>query len=291
MATDATTPAVTSPAAANAAAPPVGQGPLHALRIGWIRGRLEVKEFFGQRESVVFTLAFPVILLLVFSSVFSYGIGPNNTPFAHYFVPGIIATGLFGVSFQTLAIQIAIERDKGVLKRLEGTPMPPSSYFIGKIIMVLTMVVLETILLLAIAKAMGNVDLPTDWHRWATFVWVMLLGVGAGSLLGISFSSVPRSGKAAPAVITPIALVLQFISGVYFVFTQVNTTLQTVGAVFPLKWIAQGFRSVFLPDTLLTLEPAHQWEHTRTALVLAAWAAGGLLLALRTFRWRARKDA
>src|ERR1700753_315838 len=101
----------------------VGRAPLCALRIGWIRGRLEVKDFFRQRESVVFTLAFPVILLLVFSSVFSYTIGSTNTPFSHYFVPGIIATGLFGVSFQTLAIQISIERDKGVLKRLEGAPV------------------------------------------------------------------------------------------------------------------------------------------------------------------------
>jgi ABC-2 type transport system permease protein len=269
----------------------VGHGPAHALRIGWLRGQLEVKEFFRQRESVVFTLAFPVILLLVFSSIFSYTIEGTNLPFARYFVPGILATGLFGVAFQTLAIQIAVERDKGVLKRLEGTPMPPSAYFIGKIIMVLTLVVLESVVLLGIGRLLGKVDLPTDWHAWLTFVWVTILGVTAGSLLGIAFSSVPRSGKAAPAVVTPIALVLQFLSGVYFVFTDVSKTLQTVGAIFPLKWIAQGYRSVFLPDSLQKLEPAHAWEHGHTALVLAAWAVAGLLLALRTFRWRIKKDA
>ena len=125
-------------------------------------------------------------------------------------MPGILATGLFGVAFQTLAIQIAVERDKGVLKRLEGTPMPPSSYFIGKIIMVLALVLLESVLLLVIAKLLGKVSLPTDWHRWVTFVWVTVLGVAAGSLLGIAFSSVPRTrqggagrrhaGRAGPAV-------------------------------------------------------------------------------------------
>lgn len=268
----------------------VARGPVHAVRIGWLRGQLEVKEFFRQRESVVFTLMFPVILLLIFGSIFNYTIDGTDTPFARYFVPGILATGLFGVAFQTLAIQIAVERDKGVLKRLEGTPMPPSSYFIGKIVMVLTMVILESILLLAIARVMGKVDLPTDWHRWVTFIWVTVVGVAAGSLLGIAFSSVPRSGKAAPAVVTPIALVLQFLSGVYFVFTEVGGVLQHIGALFPLKWIAQGYRSVFLPDSLVKLEPAHTWEHGRTALVLALWAVGGLILALRTFRWRAHKD-
>jgi ABC-2 type transport system permease protein len=277
-------------------APAAATGALHALRIGWLRGKLEVKDFFRQRESVVFTLAFPVMLLLIFSSVFSYTVGDTGNdpgiPFARYFVPGILATGLFGVAFQTLAIQIAVERDKGVLKRLEGTPMPPSSYFIGKIVMVLTMVVLESVLLLGIGAALGHVTLPTDAGRWITFLWVTILGTTAGSLLGIAFSSVPRTGKAAPAVITPIALILQFISGVYFVFTSISKTVQSVGAVFPLKWIAQGYRSVFLPQRFVRLEPARvSWEHGRTALVLGAWAVVALFIALRTFRWRARKDA
>ncbi|MBO0871527.1 MAG: ABC transporter permease, partial [Micromonosporaceae bacterium] len=156
--------------------PAVGTGLAHSARIGWARGGLEVKEFFRQRESVVFTLAFPVILLLFFSSVVNYQI-QGDISFSQYFVPGILAAGLFGVAFQTLAIQIAIERDKGILKRLEGTPMPPSAYFIGKIIMVLAMVVLETVVLLAIAGALGKVHLPTDWHRWLTLIWVTVLGV------------------------------------------------------------------------------------------------------------------
>ncbi|GAA5182397.1 ABC transporter permease [Rugosimonospora acidiphila] len=268
----------------------VRRGPGHAARIGWERGKLEVKEFFRQRESVVFTLAFPVILLLIFGSVLNYDI-PGNINFSQYFVPGILATGLFGVCFQTLAIQIAIERDKGILKRLEGTPMPPASYFLGKIVMVLTMVVLESIVLLAISSALGKVTLPSDWHRWVTFVWVTVAGVAAGSLLGIAFSSVPRSGKSAPATITPIALVLQFLSGVYFVFTDLPSWLQHVGALFPLKWIAQGYRSVFLPDSFAAQEPAHAWEHGRLALILVLWAVGGLVVAIRTFRWRAGKDA
>jgi ABC-2 type transport system permease protein len=273
-----------------AVAPTVGSGPIYALKIGWLRGRLEVREFFRQRESVVFTLAFPVMLLLIFGSVFSYTIGTTGVPFARYFVAGILATGLFGVAFQTVAIQIAIERDRGVLKRLEGTPMPPSSYFIGKIVMVLTMVLLESVILLAIASALGKVTLPTDWHKWVTFLWVTLLGTAAGSVLGIAFSSVPRTGRSAPAVVTPVALVLQFVSGVYFVFTSVSKPVQIIGAIFPLKWIAQGYRSVFLADNLKSLEPADAWEHGRTALVLIAWMAGGLFLALRTFRWRTRKD-
>lgn len=282
-------------ASATASVSAAGHGLLHTLRIGWLRGKLEIKEFFRQRESVFFTLAFPIMMLLFFGSIVNYTIGSSGSnpgiSFAKYFVPGILATGLFGVAFQTVAIQIAIERDKGVLKRLSGTPMPPSAYFIGKIIMVLALVALESVLLLAVGRALGKVDLPTDWHRWVTFILVTLVGTAAASLLGIAFSSVPRTGRSAPAVVTPIALALQFISGVYFVYTEANTTIQQIGALFPLKWIAQGYRSVFLSDQMVTLEPATSWEHGRTYLILLAWAVGGLVLALRTFRWRSRKDS
>ncbi len=267
-----------------------GHGPVHVARLGWARGIIELKDFFRQRESVVFTLAFPVILLLIFGSILNFPI-QGGLNFTQYFAPGIIAVGLFGASFQTLAIQIAVERDKGILKRLEGTPMPPQSYFLGKIVMVLVTVVLEIVILLGISVALGKVTLPSDWHRWVTMLWVTLLGVAAGSILGIAFSSVPRTGKSAPAVVTPIALILQFISGVYFVFTQFPKWLQPIGAVFPLKWIAQGYRSVFLPDSYGQYEAGGGWEHGRTALVLGAWAVVGLLLAARTFRWRAGRNA
>ena len=55
--------------------------------------------------------------------------------------------------------------------------------------------------------------------------------------------------------------------------------------------MAQGFRSVFLPDSILPQEiVTTSWEHGRIALVLAAWCVGGLILCLTTFRWRGRRE-
>ncbi len=65
--------------------------------------------------------------------------------------------------------------------------------------------------------------------------------------------------------------------------------LQVVAAIFPLKWMAQGLRSVFLPPQAAALEPAHSWELGRVALVLAVWVAAGLVLCIRTFRWQTRR--
>lgn len=259
------------------------------LALGLHRGRLELLEFSRQRESVVFSFLFPVLLLAIFGAVLSYPIGGGLT-FTQYFVPGIVAAGLFGVCFQTLAIQIPIERDKGTLKRLRGTPMPRSAYFLGKVVMVLVVGVAEIAVLLAVGVLFYDVNLPTTVAKWVTFGWVVALGAAACTLLGIAFSSVARTARSAPAVVTPIALVLQFISGVYFQFTSLPGWMQQVGAVFPLKWMAQGLRSVFLPGEFGTQEPAGSYELGRVALVLAAWAVAGLVLCVLTFRWTARKD-
>jgi ABC-2 type transport system permease protein len=253
------------------------------------RVKVELLTFFREKDQVVFTFLFPVILMLIFGTVFDEEIGGGVT-FPQYFLAGMVASGLMLVSFQNLAIAIAVERDDGTLKRLMGTPMPRSAYFLGKIGLVLVTAVAQLVLLLATAVLVFDVDLPSGAQRWATFAWVGLLGVGAGTLLGIAYSSVPRSGKSASAVVTPVVLVLQFISGVFFVYQDLPPWLRSVAEVFPLKWMAQGMRSVFLPDSFQAQEVAGSWQHGTTALVLAVWAVGGLVLCLRTFRWLRRDE-
>jgi ABC-2 type transport system permease protein len=135
-----------------------------------------------------------------------------------------------------------------------------------------------------------GIDLPSDATSWLTFAWVSLLGVTAGTLLGIAFSSVPRSGRSASAVVSPIVILLQFISGVFFVYSELPGWMQRIAEVFPLKWMAQGMRSVFLPESFQAEEVAGSWQHGTMAVVLAAWTVLGLVLCLRTFRWRRRDD-
>jgi ABC-2 type transport system permease protein len=250
------------------------------------RGSVELKEFFRQRESVVFTLLFPVILLVVFGAVLDYEIGGGVT-FTQYFMAGVIAAGILGASLQNMAISIATERSDGTLKSLAGTPMPKSAYFVGKIVQVLVVTLLIIAILLAVGVFAYGVDLPSG-RDWITFAWVTVLGSASCTLLGIAVSSLAKNGRSASAMVTPIALVLQFISGVFFLFSQVPTWMQTVASFFPLKWMAQGLRSVFLPDFLARQEAAGSWELGRVALVLGLWVAAGLLLCVATFRWQDR---
>lgn len=257
------------------------------LSLGMARTGVELKEFFRQRETVVFTFSFPLVMLLIFGSIFDDDLAPGVS-FAQYFTAGMIATGIMLTSFQTLAISIAVERDDGTLKRLRGTPMPTGAYFLGKIGMVLVTGTVQTAILLAIGTALVGLELPTDPGRWLRLVWVFGLGTAAGTILGIACSALPRSAKTATAVVAPIAIVLQFVSGVYFVFTELPGWMQVLGSTFPLRWLAQGMRSVFLPDSFAAAEAGGSWQLGYTALILTGWLLVGTALAARTFRWQRR---
>lgn len=260
------------------------------LKVGLSRTGLEVKQFFREREQLIFIFFFPIIFLGIFSAVFSGTDFTGGVTAATYFTPGMIASGIFLTSFQSLAITIAMERDEDLLKRLRGTPMSSQSYFVGKIGLVLVTSVSQLALLLAIAGLLLDVDLPTAPAKWLHFLWIFVLGTAAGSVLGIAFSVVPKSGKSASAVVTPVVLLLQFISGVYFVYSSLPAWMRNVAEVFPLKWMAQGMRSVFLPDGFEVNEPDGSWQLGLGAAVMSAWLLVGLVVAHRVFRWT-RRDA
>ncbi len=257
---------------------------MNTFKLGLLRGRMEVKVFMRGRESVVFTLLFPVILLFIFGSVFKDTIAPDVT-FSQYFVAGMIASGLINTGFQQLAITIPMERELGTLKRLRGRPITVTAYFIGKAYLVTFLMVLQTALLLGAGAAFFGLNLPTDPNKWLTFAWIILLGSACSTVLGIAFSTVPKSGRGASAVVSPIVIILQFFSGVFFVFSQLPGWMQQFAAFFPLKWLTQGMRSVFLPESFATQEVAQSWELGRTGLILALWLIAGLIVAIKTFNW------
>ncbi|MEV7418772.1 ABC transporter permease [Streptomyces sp. NPDC089919] len=272
-------------AAAPPSRPPV-RGPGRYAAACAARASVELKGFFRNRQSLVFTLFFPVILLVVFGSIFEGEVEGTHTDFRQVFMAGVIAAGVMSTAFSGLAINVAIERDTGTVRRLARTPMPKSAYFVGKLVRVVVTTALETALLLGIAVTGFGLPLPATPGRWATLGWCLALGTAACALAGTAYSALIPNSRSAAAVVTPVFMVLQFISGVFYPFDQLPPWMQNTAALFPVKWLAQGFRSVFLPDSFTVAEPAGGWEPGRTALVLALWAAGGLAATVLTFGWR-----
>lgn len=262
------------------------------LSNGVSRAGYEIRGYFRQGDSVFFTFLFPLVMLLIFSVAFSdatFGPPGDELSAAEFYLPGMLAAGVLLSGLQNMSIDIAMEKGDGTLKRLGGTPLSPVSYFLGKLGQVLVTGVLQSALLILVAVVAFGVELPAEPERWLTFAWVFLLGVTTCALLGIALSAIPRSGRSATAVVIPIVLVLQFVSGVYIAFTSLPGWLQDVASVFPLKWLAQGMRAVFLPDGFEVLERGQSWDLPGIAIVCGIWLVAGLVLARLTFRW-IRKD-
>lgn len=288
-----TSPAPTAaPTARAAATTPAAPGVLGAgiRAIG-----LELRAYFRVPDVVFFTFLFPVLMLGIFASAFQsmgdVGELPDGTggvSFAAYYLPGLLAAGIMLSGVQNPAIDIVRERHEGWLRRLGATPLSPVSYFIGKAGVTVVTALLQAALLLGVAVVAFGVELPTDPALWLRFAWLFALGMGTMTLLGIALSALPRSSRSASAVVIPIVLVLQFISGVYLQFSLLPDWLQNIASVFPLKWLAQGMRSVFLPEHFAAAETGGSWGLGLVALNLAVWLVVGLVVARFTFRWQRR---
>ncbi|MGK0715255.1 ABC transporter permease [Leucobacter sp. W1153] len=273
---------------------------IHPRVVGVLRGaiasaRLEVRAYFRTVDTVFFTFLFPVLLLAIFGTAFSaqgdVGVRPDGTggiTMAHYYLPGMVAAAILLSGLQNLAVDIAREKSEGWLKRLGGTPISPVSYFLGKVGMLGGTTILQVGLLFTFAALVLGVPLPTQPGLWLRFAWVFLLGIVTMALLGVALSALPRSSRSATAVVLPITLILQFISGVYLTFSMLPEWLQNIAALFPLKWLAQGMRSVFLPEHFAEAEQGGTWDLGLVALNLGVWLIVGLVVSLATFRWTRR---
>ncbi len=260
------------------------------LSVGLARGGIELKQFFRQKEQVIFTFTFPALILMLLGSIFNGTFEGTGVTAGQVFAASMAGSGIVATSFLNLGIGVAQDREDHTLKRLRGAPVPATAYFLGKVILVAVASLAEVVLLVAVGMALFDVELPSGADRWFTFAWVFVLGTISCSLLGIAISSIARSAQAAAAVTNLPYVALQFLSGVYIPVVSLPDWMIEVGSFFPIKWVAQGFRSVFLPDSMTSMEAAGSWEHGATALVLGAWCVIGVVLCLMTFQWADRRE-
>lgn len=255
------------------------------VRIGLSRVVPELKMFYRRPEQLVLTFSMPAVICLLLGSIFTATLPGTGTTTGAVIAASMLAYGVLSTSFINLGISIAADRETGALRRLRGTPATASSYFIGKIMLVAIASFAEAVILLLVGVLVFRLHLPTDVFGWFTLTWVFVLGVTSCSLLGIFVSNLASNALSAAVITNGPAVGLQFLSGTYVPLMVLPTWMLIVGSIFPVKWMAQGFRSVLLPPEMVIFEPAGSWEHGRIFLVLAAWSIVGLMACLSVFRW------
>jgi ABC-2 type transport system permease protein len=264
---------------------------MKTLTIGASRGRLEIRQFFREKDTVFFTFSFPIIMLVLLGISFRHTYPGTHITVAQVYSAALIGAGIMGVSFQNLGTSLCMERRNGTLKRLRGTPMPLGAYFVGKMLQIVIIALGETCVLLVMSMLMYGVRLPHALDAWLTFAWVFCLGIVSSSLLAIGVARLAVKGQNSIIVITMPFIILEFISGVFIPFTELPSWMTTIASVFPLAWMTDGFRSALLGPRGVVLERSGSYQLGWAAVVLAAWCACGFVLCLRTFRWSDSRTA
>ena len=218
-----------------------------AVRIGLSRVVPELKMFYRRPEQVALTFSMPAVICLLLGSIFTTTLPGSSTSTGAVIAASMLAYGILSTSFINLGISIAADRDTGGLRRLRGTPTTATSYFIGKITLVAIVSLAEAVILLAVGVLVFDLHLPSDLFGWFTLAWVFVLGIISCSLLGIFISNFASNAVSAAVITNGPSVALQFVSGTYVPLVVLPTWMLIVGSIFPVKWMAQGFRSVLLP--------------------------------------------
>ena len=232
---------------------------------------IELRLTLRRGESVLLTLIIPVGLLLFFTKVKLLSEEDLGGRPVDFVTPGVLALAILSTAFTGQAIATGFERSYGVLKRLGASPLPRGLLLLGKTLGVLAVEVLQVLVLVAVAYALG-------WHPHGNPLTVLLLlvaGTAAFSALGLLMAGALRA-EATLAAANGVYLIFLLLGGIVFPLTRLPGALQGFAKVLPGTALATGLRRV------LEAGAGMPWGDLG---LLALWAVLAGILAARTFRW------
>jgi ABC-2 type transport system permease protein len=245
--------------------------------------RYDQKTFWRNPASVFFTVMFPVVLLLIFATVFGGQTvdvrgGIKTTT---YYVPAIITLSIISATMQSLAMSLTIAREDGRLKRGRGTPMPAWVFVAGRVGNAIVVSLLMLALLAAIGRLLYGVGIP--WERLPAILITLVVGAASFCCLGIALTALIPSQDAAAPIVNAILLPLYFLSGVFIPDDQLPSGVIHFADAFPIRHFFEAFFSAYVPAG--AGGSGIEWG---SLAIVAVWGVAGLLFAVRFFRWTPR---
>lgn len=262
---------------------------MHALRTGWSRGLIELRQSVTNGGDLFNHFFWPVLMLAVAFFLRDRTFGDSGFKLGTLVLPSILGMNA-AMAMVTMSQYLTADREDGTLLRAKATPHGMLAYLVGKIVLVSGSLILQ----LAIFLIPGLLIIPglavDSAQTWATFAWVLGLGLVAtlpiGAVLGSVFTNVRSQG-----LITLPLLLLIALSGIFYPIASLPGWVQGIAQVFPIYWLGLGMRSAFLPAETVTVELGDSWRHAETVAVLGGWAVMGIVLAPIVLRRMARRES
>jgi len=247
--------------------------------------RYDQRQFWREPASVFFTVAMPLIFLVLFVAIFGNDrteVGDHLINSSTYYVPAILALSLINATFVNLTIWLTISRERGQLKRVRATPAPAWVIIAGRSLTAVAVAAVMVVIVCLFGALLYGVELPTT--TLPGVLLAIVVGVFSLAALGFAAAALVPSENAAPPMANVIVLPLEFISGIFVPSEQIPDWMDSIAAVFPVKPLFDALLTGFDPTTTGV---GIDWGDLA---VLGAWGLAGVVLALRFFRWAPYAD-
>jgi ABC-2 type transport system permease protein len=254
---------------------------MNAAALALSQVRYVNKAFWRNPAAAFFTFAFPLMFLVIFTALlghYTVHIGARAVNSSTYYVAAMASFAVITACYNNIATAVSFQRDAGILKRTNGTPLPSASYLASRMLHALLIAVLLVVLTTAFGRAFYHAAVPTG-ITLLRFLIMLLVGAAAFCALGFAVTALIPNADASPAIVNATILPLLFLSGIFIPLG--NTTpswILWIARIFPVKHFANGMQAGFLGTSF-------NWTDV---LVVAAWGLAGLLLAIRFFSWEPR---
>ncbi len=197
----------------------------------------------------------------------------NN--YAAFLLPGLIGLNLLTMGLFTVGMVTVSYREKGKYRRLAVTPLPKWVFLMGQILQRVTVVGVQTILLLVAARFGFQV---ANEGSYALFSILIVFGTAAFIAMGFALSSFASTIETYGAISNLVFFPLMILSGVYFRIDGAPRWMQTVVYILPLAPFLRALRAVFNDGATLS-------GHAAGLAILGSWGVIAFIIAVRRFRW------
>jgi ABC-2 type transport system permease protein len=261
-----------------------------ALRAGWSRGLIELRQSFTNGQDIFGQVFWPVVTLVVIWFMRDNTLGASGLLLGTLVLPSVLGMNIALNGLMYMSQLLAIEREDGTLLRAKATPNGMVGYLVGKIVAVSGGLLAGIVILLVPGSLIVDGLALDGLGSWLMLAWVIVLGMVATLPLGAAIGALATSPRTLGLLTLPI-LGMVAISGIFYPITSMPGWLQGVAQVFPIYWLGLGMRSAMLPDAAVVAELGQSWRHLETAGVLSLWAVLGLMLAPVLLRRMARRES
>ena len=192
--------------------------------------RAEQRVFWRNREASIFTFALPLVLLAFLGLV-----GRNRSvaggSYSSFIVPGMLGLAVVLTTFAGLAITLVIRRERGILKRVRGTPLPAATYLGGLVGSNIVVLVIEAAIVIGVGAVALDVGVPSS--AWEA-VLLVAGGAAAFATLGIALSSFIPTAEGSSALVNAVSVPMLLLSGAFFPVSSLPDALALVSDALPL---------------------------------------------------------